>query len=394
MPSTSEQQQQQTEVLTELHRLEVELNDAQIQTLFAFLASNPACTVSTALRFCYARKFNLTRIQTLFNNYKGAVEKDGLSGTTVTDVLEELRTAKLYCPGGRDKDGAGLFVICAKNHIIKQFPMESTQKLAFYLAELVTSHPKTQRNGLTLICDLGGVEWSQFDSTFIQKIISFFQNNVPCSIKHILLYKPPWWINMLVKMVTPFLKEKMRQRIKICKDEKDLEEVVSRDQLPEQLGGKLQYDHDYFIRNELSKINRVFASKAMQTKREREETDKVLVAPPKDATYLVESKVVRDVLMNERNKELEVLDTKLKEEEVVQLPIPNIPRVLEMVRRLETRMLLDSSEIIYCLKNPTVDLEPMMIMNKNKSNPSKQAPPCLLEKMEEKSKAKSCQCQQ
>ena len=382
MPDTSEKR---AEVLNELHRLEVELNDAQVQTLFAFLASNPTCTVPTALRFCYARKFDLARTQTLFNNYKGAVEKNGLSGTTVNDVLQELRTAKLYCPGGRDRDGAGLFVICARNHVSKTFSLESTQKLAFYLAELVTSHPKTQRNGLTLICDLDGVEWSQFDSAFMQKITNFFQNNVPCSIKHILFYKPPWWVNMLITMMTPFLKQKMRQRIKTCKTVKELEEIVDKDQLPEQLGGKMQYDHDFFIRSELSKVSRVFVSKGTQTRKEREEAGRMLVAPPKDTTYLVESKTVRDILMNERDMRLKVVEAQLKgvgKVEEVLPPIPNIPRILSMMRNPETRHLLSSSEIMYCFNNPVADLEQMAKLNKQRSK-STASPSVSVEKIPE-----------
>ena len=367
MPTATERHQR-TEISDELCRLEVELTEPQEEVVFSFLTSNPSCTVPTALRFCYARKFDLARIQTLFNNYMSAVEKSGLSGITVNDVLEELRTAKLYCPGGRDKEGAGLFVICARNHRSKQFPMESTLRLAFYLAELVTSHPKTQRNGLTLICDLDGVEWSQFDSAFIQRITSFFQNNVPCSIKHILLYKPPWWVNMLVKMVTPFLKEKMRQRIKICKEEKDLEEVVSKDQLPEQLGGKMQYDHDYFIRNELSKINRVFASKAMQTRREREEADMALVEPPKNAKYLVESKVVRDALLNERNKELEALNERLRAE-ALKSPIQDVSVILEMLRRRETRKLIDVWVVMHNLEHPQPGNAPILVSEKTPIQP-------------------------
>ena len=148
-PSTTEQQQLllEADVNGELDRMQVSLTDAQKQILLSFLTVNPTCTVQAALRFCYARKFDLNRIQVLFNNYVNAVEKSGLNLVTINDVLEELRTAKLYCPGGRDKEGAGLFVICARNHKARQFPMESTLKLAFYLAELVTSHPRTQRNG-------------------------------------------------------------------------------------------------------------------------------------------------------------------------------------------------------------------------------------------------------
>ena len=354
MPSTAEQQLLEADVSGELRRLEVNLTAPQKQILLSFLTANPTCTVQAALRFCYARKFDLKRIQTLFNNYVSAVEKNGLNWVTINDVVEELRTLKLYCPGSRDKEGAGLFVICARNHKSKQFPMDSTLKLAFYLAELVTSHPKTQRNGLTLICDLDGVEWSQFDSAFIQKMISFFQNNVPCSIKHILLYKPPWWVNMLVKMVTPFLKEKMRQRIKICRSDSDLKEVIDPSQLPEHLGGKLQYNHDYFIRNELSKVKKIFAYKTLPTKKEREGVDTALVEPPREASYLVENKTVRDVLESERDRKMRAFEEMFREENLRSRSY-DITGVLNVLRDCEARKNINVCRVMYWLEHPYPD---------------------------------------
>lgn len=173
----------------------------------------PSLDQPTALRFLYGRKFDKVRALASYKSYRESKEKYNLQNVTIQDVEKELRTGKIIVPGTFAKDGSILFVINAERHDPKQFPKEKTLALAFYLAEYATKDLESQKKGITIVSNLSGIGWSNFDAEFQKSIISLFTNALPISLKHILLFDPPWMINMFVKIVSPFLKQKIRQRV-------------------------------------------------------------------------------------------------------------------------------------------------------------------------------------
>ena len=234
---------------------EINLTSEQEAIISAFQKQNPEATRFTAVKFCFGRKFELNRVLPLYEGYKTIVKQRNLDKVTARTVLNELRTQKMYIPGTRDKMGAALFIVKASKHVIGQFPAESTIKLAYYLGECITESLKTQQNGITLIIDLTGTEWSSFDSNFMAEIIGFFQNHIPAAVKNILIWRAPWWIRTAIQLVSPFLKEKMSKRIKMCDNLHGLLEFVKESELPNEFGGSFEYDHEYFIMKELSKTS-------------------------------------------------------------------------------------------------------------------------------------------
>ena len=287
--------------------------------MVAFQKQFPESTRFTAVKFCYGRKFELGRVIPLYRAYREVVKERGLETLTATDVLPELKTQKMYTPGSRDKGGAALFVVRAKKHVIGQFPPEQTIRLAFYLGEAITANRKTQARGVTLLLDLDGMEWATFDPAFMAEIINFFQNHIPAAVKNILIWRAPWWIKSAVKIVSPFLKEKMRNRIKLCDNLFALESYVAQDQLPLDFGGKLEYDHDYFIRRELSKasaedilasLTRTSAAAAEKDLAAASARPFTLEFPP-GALHLVDSDDVEEQLQKERSSILSSLDERI-----------------------------------------------------------------------------------
>ncbi len=234
-----------------LKREEIELTVDQETVVKGFLKKYPQADRATAIKFCFGRKFEVQRIFPLYEAYLQIIKERGLENLASAEVLLEMKTKKMYIPGSRDKKGAALFVVQATNHVPGQFPPESTVKLAFYLGEIITANLKTQRNGITLVIDLKDTEWSSFDATFMADLIGFFQNHIPAAVKNILIWRAPWWVKSAIKIVSPFLKEKMRKRIKICDNLFALKEFVEEDQLPVEFGGTFEYDHESFIRRQL-----------------------------------------------------------------------------------------------------------------------------------------------
>lgn len=234
---------------------EISLTTQQEAIVTAFMKKYPEASRFTAVKFCFGRKFDLARIYPLYEGYMEVMKARGLQNISAAQVLPEMRTQKMYIPGSRDRKGAALFIVQASKHVIGQFPPESTIKLAYYLGDRLTASLKTQRNGITLIIDLNGTEWSNFDANFMAEIIGFFQNHIPAAVKNILIWRAPWWIRTAIKIVSPFLKEKMRKRIKLCDNLFALLEFVAESDLPVEFGGSFEYDHDYFIRKELAKTS-------------------------------------------------------------------------------------------------------------------------------------------
>lgn len=240
-----------------LEMIEEELTADQRTKLQSFLAEHPEATEEVALRFLIGRKWELERVRKLYANYVKTVKERNLAEVTMKDILEEIRTQKMYLPGGRARDESAIFVIWGVRHQPGQFPPENTIKCAYYLSEVhVGKDSITMRKGLCLIVNLEGVEWANSDVNFLKSVVDFFQDNIPAAVKHIVIWRAPWWISMLAKMIVPFLKEKMRQRIIITDDPQDLGAIIDPSELPSEFpSGKYRYDHLAYIQRELTKVS-------------------------------------------------------------------------------------------------------------------------------------------
>ena len=310
---------------------EINLTPAQESIVTAFQKQYPEASRFTAVKFCFGRKFELNRIYPLYEGYKKVVQERGLENLTATDVLHELRTQKMYIPGSRDKKGAALFVVQASKHVIGQFPSESTIKLAYYLGECVTASLKTQRNGITLILDLDGTEWSNFDVNFMAEIIGFFQNHIPAAVKNILIWRAPWWIRTAIQVVSPFLKDKMRKRIKLCDNLHRLLEFVNESDLPVEFGGNFEYDHDYFIRKELSKSTTEDVLAALASVKDAQFTGSIKYLEMTGAECAVSPSLEdalqkeRDTILNDLNDQIELIINnpgKIEDDPIRIYPVP------------------------------------------------------------------------
>lgn len=328
-----------------------------------FMRIHPEASRETAIKFSVGRKFVRERVEECYASYQKTIREHHFESVTVADVLEELRTQKLYIPGSRDKQGAALFVINAGRHVPGQFPTESTLKLAFYLGEVLTRSPRTSQVGVTLISNMEGMEWANFDNQFQRNVIDFFQENIPARVKNILLYKCPWWVSMMVRMVSPFLKQKIRERIHIL-NEGELTQFVDREQLPTDLGGSYEYDHEGFIRREMSKAPAAlpaFKSTVAEGEAEdRQITEEIMRRPP-GTTALVPDELARELEV-ERERVLLELDERIR---IIQKTIREhtVPTdITRLLRSRTTRLSLDMDAIPI--------MEPGMLQTKNISQPS------------------------
>ncbi|GAB0091804.1 CRAL-TRIO domain-containing protein [Sergentomyia squamirostris] len=89
-------------------------------------------------------------------------------------------------------------------------------KMCVMLVEAAIQEPDTQVNGTVIILDLAGFSVTQakvITPTFIKIIATWVQEAVPIRIKAFHIVHETFLIDMLFKMVKPFLKQKLRDRI-------------------------------------------------------------------------------------------------------------------------------------------------------------------------------------
>lgn len=198
----------------------------------------------TALQFLYARKFDLDRAITLYEEYLSKVELYEFQNVKFVEILPELKTGKLLIPGTRDLKRAGLMIFYAGRHEPDVFPPVATLALTYYLTRILIQDPLNQKHGITIIVDFSDMKWSKLDQDLVRMFVDFFQNGLPVRLKRIILYKPPLWINLFLKLVSLFIKEKLRKRIILADS---LDEWIDPNNLPQDLSGQLLYDHGYMI---------------------------------------------------------------------------------------------------------------------------------------------------
>lgn len=123
---------------------------------------------------------------------------------------------------------------------------------------------ETGRSGGVVVQDFSGASFSDIMSMVkgnnawdFQKISHATQNTLPFRVGGFLIVNAPWWMRMVLAVVKPMLKPKMKKKIRICNSTEDLLEHFTPDQLATMYGGKFEIctkwvDEVFAKRGELS----------------------------------------------------------------------------------------------------------------------------------------------
>jgi hypothetical protein len=74
-----------------------------------------------------------------------------------------------------------------------------------------------------------------------------FSNNLPVRLGGLYAVKPPIFFRMLFPVVRILLKKKLQQRLHLLPNTEQLVKHFSPDNIPEDMGGTLQYDHSAYV---------------------------------------------------------------------------------------------------------------------------------------------------
>ncbi|XP_044760740.1 tyrosine-protein phosphatase non-receptor type 9 [Coccinella septempunctata] len=203
---------------------------------------------SLAVRFLYARKFDVIRALTLFEQHEITRRREGLINfdPLKEPLRSELLTGKFTVLPKRDTSDAAIAVFTAHKHVPLSCTHQTTLQGVVYQLDAALQDPVTQRAGIVFIYDMSGSKYSNFDYDLSQKILTLLKGGYPAKLKKVLIVTAPLWFKAPFKILRLFVREKLRERVYTVSAAQLLQHIP-RDSLPEKLGGTLRVDHDGWL---------------------------------------------------------------------------------------------------------------------------------------------------
>ncbi|XP_016988543.1 tyrosine-protein phosphatase non-receptor type 9 isoform X2 [Drosophila rhopaloa] len=199
---------------------------------------------TTAVKFLYARKFDIPRAVSLYEQHEQIRQKEYLYNIDpdVEPLRSELQTGKFTILPARTSSGAAIALFTANRHSPLSASHTTTLQGIVYQLDSALQDSETQRAGLVFIYDMSGSKYSNFDYDLSQKILTLLKGGYPARLKKVLIVTAPLWFKAPFKILRLFVREKLRERV-FTVSVPQLALHVPRKALPIHLGGTLEVDH-------------------------------------------------------------------------------------------------------------------------------------------------------
>ncbi|KPU75393.1 uncharacterized protein Dana_GF22421, isoform E [Drosophila ananassae] len=199
---------------------------------------------TTAVKFLHARKFDVLRAVSLYEQHEQIRQKEHLYNIDpdVETLRSELQTGKFTILPARTSSGAAIALFTANRHSPLSASHTTTLQGIVYQLDSALQDTETQRAGLVFIYDMSGSKYSNFDYDLSQKILTLLKGAYPARLKKVLIVTAPLWFKAPFKILRLFVREKLRERV-FTVSVPQLALHVPRKALPIHLGGTLEVDH-------------------------------------------------------------------------------------------------------------------------------------------------------
>ncbi|XP_037777162.1 tyrosine-protein phosphatase non-receptor type 9-like isoform X1 [Penaeus monodon] len=203
---------------------------------------------NTAVKFLMARKFDVSRAVSLYEQHEITRHREGLTHLNPSSdpLRTELTTGKFTILPCRDTSGAAIAVFTARLHDPRATTQQTTLQGVVYQLDAALESRETQRCGLIFIYDMSESAYQNFDYQLSQKILTLLKGGYPARLKKVLIVTAPLWFKAPFKVLRLFVREKLRDRVYTV----SLSELVNHipgDCLPVELGGNLIIDHNAWL---------------------------------------------------------------------------------------------------------------------------------------------------
>lgn len=144
-----------------------------------------AVTPSTAIKFLFARKFDIPRAVAFYEQHELIRKREGLYNfdSNSEPLRSELETGKFTILPGRDASGAAIALFTANLHSPMTVTHKTTLQGIVYQLDVALHSTETQKAGLVFIYDMSGSKYSNFDYDLSQKILTLLKGGYPARLK-------------------------------------------------------------------------------------------------------------------------------------------------------------------------------------------------------------------
>jgi len=225
------------------------------------LKKNSVCDNFSDDRFLMAclfgRKLDVKRtVEMLEKNWKWRTKKGYEEMPRWEDLNHDLFQLDYFwtVPSSRAFDGTGIQYTCAKNFFPGAHSAEDLVKNALWIHGilLLMEGMDLHRHGMTLVMDLEGVGWKNFDYSHHKIMQDVFMEKFPMRPQKILIVHPPYFIGPLINFFKLFTKSKILKRVEVCYQVSDIQKYIDKAVLPKQFEGDMEFGPNQFF-NYISK---------------------------------------------------------------------------------------------------------------------------------------------
>ncbi|XP_004679904.1 PREDICTED: alpha-tocopherol transfer protein [Condylura cristata] len=173
---------------------------------------------SFLLRFLRARDFDLDLAWRLLKNYyKWRTECPEISANLLPgSILGLLKAGYHGVLRARDCTGSKVLIYRITYWDPKVFTAYDVFRVSLITSELIVQEIETQRNGVKVVFDLEGWQFShalQITPTVAKRIAAVLTDSFPLKVRGIHLINEPIIFHAVFSMIKPFLTEKIKGRI-------------------------------------------------------------------------------------------------------------------------------------------------------------------------------------
>lgn len=170
--------------------------------------------------FLRARKYDVERALIMLVKYLRFREehRELFEGVTLDSIRPLLENKVPFVLKQRDAEGRRVMLFQPARADFSQHSPLDIQRALVYVLDALILDEETQVNGFVLVedyADMTFMKMMMFDQKLIKQVMELFQDAFPARFKAYHLIHQPWFFNIVWAIAKPFMKEKMRSRVRM-----------------------------------------------------------------------------------------------------------------------------------------------------------------------------------
>lgn len=180
---------------------------------------------SFLLRFLRARKFSQLLARDILENYWTLKTKNPEWFANIdpgdTKLQEFIRKGFYYSPMKTDSEGRRIIIERIANvdvdEVRKKYGIETVFKNIILVCEWLARDENVQVNGVQVFVDMTAITMAHSTNMMTpengKRLLQFYQNSLPARMKGFHLYNEPPFIDMVLSIMRPLMKQKLKDRM-------------------------------------------------------------------------------------------------------------------------------------------------------------------------------------